>query len=385
VIGGTGQTGPLVLQGLLERSFDVVVLHGGQHEPPLPPVEHIHADAHFQQPLEQALAGRSFDLVVGMYGRARVIADVLVGKTERLVSISGITYAFSTPRDPRWGPFGVTVAAESSPFIEDPEVNRLGARVWATEQALLAHHTSRDYDVTILRYPQIYGPDAIAGPDWSLVRRILDRRPHLAVADAGLQLMSRCYRDNAAHAVLLAIDQPQVSAGQIYNVADDPPVLSLGQRADFTARALGHEWELVGLPAALVAGLYGYHGFHRVVDTTKIRTQLGYRDVTGPEEALTAAARWWASHPPERGGEFERSLPDRFDYGAEDALIARYKHAVQTLYATTPEAPDRAHPYRHPRHPGERWNADTSRAMHEVRGTDRSPAAISFPYPLWEA
>ena len=41
VIGGSGPTGPHVLPGLLERGYDVTMLHRGVHEPAdLPDVRH---------------------------------------------------------------------------------------------------------------------------------------------------------------------------------------------------------------------------------------------------------------------------------------------------------------------------------------------------------
>src|SRR5476649_134315 len=46
VIGGTGPTGPFVVEGLHRRGFDVTILHGGQHEVEfaVPNVRHIHED-----------------------------------------------------------------------------------------------------------------------------------------------------------------------------------------------------------------------------------------------------------------------------------------------------------------------------------------------------
>ena len=46
VIGGTGPTGPYVVNGLLDRGFQVTILHTGRHETDLigPEVEHIHTD-----------------------------------------------------------------------------------------------------------------------------------------------------------------------------------------------------------------------------------------------------------------------------------------------------------------------------------------------------
>src|SRR5581483_10919335 len=312
VVGGTGQTGPLIVEGLVARGYDVTILHSGIHEPPLPPVEHLHADVHFAEPIADALGDRTFDLAMCMYGRSRLVADALRGRVPRLIAVSGSGYAYFEPRRPDWGPFGVTVAHEDSPFAEDRDSDSIGPLVGKTENHLLKLQQEGHYAVTILRYPNIFGPNSVSMLDWSIVRRILDRRPYLLVADGGLRLRSRAYRDNAAHAALLVVDNPDVADGQTYNVADDPPWLSMGQWAQALAGALGHQWDLVDLPINLVERIYlGQFGYHRLVDTTKIRNELGYRDVVSPEEAAKRTALWWA----ENGRQRERTaqaIPDRF-------------------------------------------------------------------------
>ena len=59
VIGGTGPTGPFIVQGLLQRDYTVAILHRGTHEiAEIPPeVEHIHTDPHFLETLNTALTG----------------------------------------------------------------------------------------------------------------------------------------------------------------------------------------------------------------------------------------------------------------------------------------------------------------------------------------
>lgn len=45
VIGGTGPTGPLVVEALLKKNFHVTILHRGTHEIEFPEsVEHLHAE-----------------------------------------------------------------------------------------------------------------------------------------------------------------------------------------------------------------------------------------------------------------------------------------------------------------------------------------------------
>jgi len=83
-----------------------------------------------------------------------------------------------------------------------------------TEQAVLRCHP----DGAVFRYPYVYGPyHQLIPREWSIIRRIQDRRHHILLPDDGLILMTHGYAENLAHAVLLAVDQPKASAGQIYN------------------------------------------------------------------------------------------------------------------------------------------------------------------------
>ncbi len=69
--------------------------------------------------------------------------------------------------------------------------------------------------------------------EWCIVRRILDGRRAIIVLEDGLSINHCGYVENAAHAVLLAIDKPEASAGQIYNCGDER-VLTLRQVIDAT-------------------------------------------------------------------------------------------------------------------------------------------------------
>jgi hypothetical protein len=70
---------------------------------------------------------------------------------------------------------------------------------------------------------------------------------------------------------------------------------------------------------------------HRVLDLTKLRTQLGYRDVVPARAALARTARELMASPLARGGMEEKSLTDPFDYAAEDALVAGWRRALAAI------------------------------------------------------
>lgn len=364
VIGGTGPTGPHLVNGLLRQGHDVVILHGGFHEVEFEQeIEHIHTDPHFSETLEPALAGRSFDLVIATYGRVRVIAEVLRGKTGRLITVSGAG-GYAPPEDVRWGALGRPVSVrEDSPMreTEDP-ANKLLHKIWLTERAVMAHHDAGEFSATILRYPLVYGPNAPAPGDWSIVRRILDRRRQFILGDGGMAVIRRGFAANVAHALLLAAVHPSRAAGQIYNVADDVQH-TLRQRVELIARTLGHEWELVNLPQPLArkASPLWADTQHFAFDTSKIRTELGYADLVPTANAVAQAALWLAEHGPSRAKEMEKQLGDAFAYSAEDEMIeCAGTRGLQA--AAQVEFPDLAagHMYRHPSRPGEDWKPKNS-------------------------
>jgi nucleoside-diphosphate-sugar epimerase len=356
VVGGTGPTGPFLVNGLIERGYDVTIFHRGTHEIPEIPVEvaHIHGDPHFQETIDEALAGRSFDLAVVTYGRVRFLAHALVGKVGRFVGVGGVgsyrgyrnAYALSPP--------GMPVAvSEEAPLVASEEELEFAYRVAQTERFVLKLHPTAAY----FRYPLVYGPYQLRPREWCVIRRILDKRPHIIVPDSGLLLNTHGYAGNLAHAVLMAVDKPNASAGQIYNCGDVQQ-FSLQQTIEVIAQVMDHKWEIVNMPHEAARPAYPYvmnrSPHHRAFDLTKIRTQLGYADIYPVEEALSRTVKWYLQHQPERGGEIEAQLHDPFDYDGEDRLIASYKRSMIRLA----EIPfdigvNLPHPYAHPKLPGQ--------------------------------
>jgi hypothetical protein len=90
------------------------------------------------------------------------------------------------------------------------------------------------------------------------------------------------------------------------------------------------------------------------MDLSKIKTELGYRDLIPTEEALAKTVHWYLEHPPERDGEIERRLQDPFNYPAEDQLVAVFKESLQRMAAVPFDIEiNRPHPYAHPKVPGQ--------------------------------
>jgi nucleoside-diphosphate-sugar epimerase len=330
VIGGTGPTGPPLALGLEQRGFAVTILHSGRHEvPDVAHLDHLHGDVFSEEGLTAALGPATFDVLVASYGRLRAIAEVFKGRVGRILSIGGapVYRGFFDPS--LYNPAGLPVpTAEESTLATEDEDGK-SYRISRTEQMLFDVHPT----ATHFRYPYVYGPRQLAPREWCIVRRILDGRPVLILPDDGLTLIPYGYVDNLAHALLLAVDQPAESMGQIFNCGDDEK-LSIRQVAELIRDELGSDIELLGMPAALAVPARPlqqcYLNTHRVLDTSKLRYLLGYRDVVPAREAVRRAARWLVENPPDRGGYEETALQDPFDYEAEDRLVAWWRAAVSS-------------------------------------------------------
>jgi nucleoside-diphosphate-sugar epimerase len=316
--------------------MDVTLLHRGLHEDPETPgaVRHVHADPYDEAQLRVALEDLPVqDAVFAMYGRLRTVAELLRGRTERFVSVGGVP-AYRGFMNPFLNePPGLPVPLpESAPLVERPEEDEKGWRIVRTEEAVFGAHPGAIH----LRYPYVYGPRQLAPREWCIVRRILDGRTRIVVADEGLTLHHHAFTENCAAALVRALDAPDGARGRIFHVGDEE-VLTVRQVVELVAGALGHELEIVSMPYDLAIParplLAQPMPTHRVLDLHAIRTALGHRDAVPAREAIARTARWLAEHRPAPGGVEEQVLTDPFDYAAEDALVERWEAARRSVVA----------------------------------------------------
>jgi nucleoside-diphosphate-sugar epimerase len=337
IVGGTGPSGVPIVRVLHAHGHEITILHRGQHERAETPadVEHVHADPFDEVSFTTALGDRSWDVVVAMYGRLRMVAQTTRGRCGHFVSVGGVPAYRGWTNAWVHEPVGLPVpVAEDAPLIDDPATDEKGYRIVRTELAVFAAHP----DAAHFRYPHLYGPFQPVPREWSVVRRILDGRRRIVVADEGLTLHHHCYTENCAAAVVLAVEHPERSAGTIFNIGD-AEVLTVRQMVELCAVELAAELELVSMPYDLALPAWPLleqpMPTHRVLDLTRVHTQLGHRDVVPARQAVRRTARWLVEHPPDRGGLEEQILTDPFDYAAEDALVDRWLAARASV-----EVPD---------------------------------------------
>src|SRR4030081_2644747 len=244
LIGGTGPTGPAIAAGLETRGVDVTLLHSGRHEvPEVATFRHVHGDVFSEPGLRDALADQSFDVVIASYGRLRSIAEVRNDRGGHLLSIGGapVYRGFFDPavHSPPGLPVPIREDADLATEADDGKSYRIGR----TEQLLFEAHPT----ATHFRYPYVYGPRQLAPREWCIVRRILDGRAFFILPDDGLSLIPFGYVDNLAHAMLLAVDQPEASMGEVFNCGDDER-LTIRQVVEIITDELGYLWELLSMP-----------------------------------------------------------------------------------------------------------------------------------------
>lgn len=328
VIGGTGPTGPGVVNGLVDRGFTTTILHTGRHEVDTIPaeVEHVHTNPFRIGEVADALGSRTFDVVYAMYGRLRDLAPFFVGRTGQFVAVGGVPayQGWARPQDNH--PRGLLVPVRETAARAVDDDNEKVAKIVATEDVVFEHHPS----ATLFRYPTIYGPGQLIPREWVVVRRLLDGRHRIIMADGGLTLRTAAFASNAGHALALAVDRPEVAAGKAYNISDEH-TLTAAQSIEVMAEALEVEVEIVNLPAELATPARPFLGaettLHQFTGVDAMIHDLGYRDVLPAPEALAFTARHLRDHPVRRGSRTEMRLQDPFDYAAEDALIDAYQQA----------------------------------------------------------
>ena len=370
VLGGTGPTGPLIVNGLLKRGYEVTIMHGGFHEAEFDgPVEDLHGDVHFAESLQETLGDRQWDLVVFMYGRLRVTAEFMIGKTKRFIAV-GAAGGTAPPDDPRWGPLGRPFMPARDKLI--PMEGNTGGLGYLIQQAnlhVLELHNQGHYNATIIAYPNMYGPRQMAPEDWCVVKRILDGRRQIIVPGGGIKIHQRAYTENVAHAVMLAVDKPKESAGQLF-VAHEQPLYTIRQRIELIAKTMGVELELIDIPFefAIPSQYLWFLGpAHVARDDSKIREVLGYTEQVELGEAMIRTTNWLIENRAEYEQEWNDQIDETFDYEGEDELIRRWKKAAADLASVEFKQKPGAHRYRHPKEPGEEWKRPERTTSYNTR------------------
>lgn len=331
VVGGTGPTGVPLVEQLLANGFTVAIYHTGGHEVEFSgPVEHIHGDPRNSDDIAARVGNQEWDVAICTSGRLRALAELLAGHTRRFVGITGQPVYRGATRPTPAGAIAIPVP-EDAPRQYDA-LDYTG-KVAAGEDQILEQHARGDFEAVIVRYPGVFGPRGSLSHEWSIVRRIRDGRPHMAMPHDGIACFQRGYTRNLAHLVYLAATVP-AAAGEVFNGGDER-VMTARAVAQTIVDELGASMEFVGMPAPWCRGAFPLaEKSNLVLDMSKARALLGYRDVVDVETATRETARWLMSEEA-RGMQFSEHFAGALSYKDEDHIIAAWRAAEAAFAAAT--------------------------------------------------
>lgn len=305
ILGGTGLTGPHIVRRLTELGHQVTIFHRGRTKADLPAGVREVLGETADPPV--ALRRLRPDVVIHMWALTEAdttrFLEMFRRHAGRAVVISSceVYRAYGKLHLAEAGPPDPIPLNEDAPLREsrypyrgrkDLSVNTTFYDKILVEQTLTAQC---ELPVAILRYSAVYGPhDPYRRFQAWLDQMAAGDEIRLAADYAAWRWTHGYVEDMAAAAVLAATHER--AAGRIYNVG--------GLHAPTTAetieelgRAAGWKGRVVTVPPSEIAEDQRSphpHDFshHIAIDSSRIRAELGYREIVPREEGLRRTIEW---------------------------------------------------------------------------------------------
>ncbi len=312
VIGGTRFIGPPVVRRLVDLGHDVTIFHRGETEADLPQgVEHVHGDRarldSHAAALRRLAPGVVLDLTAYSEQDARGAVDVARGVASRLAVVSSqdVYRAYGRFHGAEAGPLEPLPVTEDSALRSQLYPYRGKISGLDDYEKILVERAAAaapELPATILRLPAVYGEGDYQHRLALELRRMEGGRPEFLLDERLARWRwTRAYVENVAAAIALAVTDAR-AAGRIYNAGDD--ALTYAGWVHAIGDAAGWSGEIRDVPSErLPASLRpppGDYEQHLVADTTRIRRELGYREVVSLEEGLRRAVAWERENPAEQ-------------------------------------------------------------------------------------
>ena len=243
LLGGTGQVGQAAAQRLLAAGWEVVLASRGER--PVPEgldARHVVVDRNDSDALSRAL-GDGVDVLVDIVPFDPDHARRSLALGERIGSIIAISTG-SVSTDDQGRTMDEALSDEDFPAFRGairetqatvpPGDATYSTKKSAIEQVLLGQD---DVRATVIRPWAIYGPGTRFSREWHFVKRALDGRRAVVLADRGQARFHTTSTENLAELIRLAAERPRHGAYNSGN-PDPPRVLDIARAI---ADALGHD------------------------------------------------------------------------------------------------------------------------------------------------
>ena len=316
IIGGTRFMGPHLVRLLCEQGHSVAVFNRGISSAALPPgVMRIHGDRNQLKRHAVDLLEFRPAIVVDMMciteRHALEVLEVFAGRSQRVVLASSCdvykAYGVAIGIEPEADGLANVPLTECSPLrsklypyrLDQPRADDDPAKVYddydkiPCERALLNHPTIAG---TVLRLPMVFGPNDYQHRLYGYLKKM-----DAGAAEIKLHPALHAWRDcrgyavDMAHALALCAEDER-AVGRVFHVGE-PVNYSEGEWAALVGQAAGWQGRIVaGESADAPEGLNPMQ--HLSIDSSAIRTELGYKELTTIEEALAATVAWERANPP---------------------------------------------------------------------------------------
>jgi nucleoside-diphosphate-sugar epimerase len=328
VIGGTRLSGPFLVRDLVRGGHRVSLYNRGNNSHLVPTgVEQILAPRE-QGPPSDKYHLRAFadqfrrlkpDVVVHMIAFTREDAEAFVsvfkGVAGRAVvpSSSDVYRAMGIINRTEPGPPIPVPIGEDAPLREKLSLHGPSYEKRRVEQVVLSEPS---LPTSVLRFPAVYGPGSYRRQEW--IKRMLDRRPAIILGkeEATFRFSHGYAQDIGAATALAAMNER--SAGRIFNVGEKDVPTERKRLEDF-ARVMGWSGRIVEMDDEQVPGADEPPDYQQdwVLDTTRIRRELNFAEISNYDEAIRGTVQWQKENPN------PVLNPEQFNYAVEDRVLSR--------------------------------------------------------------
>ncbi|KST66531.1 NAD-dependent epimerase/dehydratase family protein [Mastigocoleus testarum] len=336
IIGGTNFIGPPVIRHLINMGHEVTVFHRGKTQTELPEqVHHLLGDRRDLNDFKSTFEQLAPEVVLDMFAYTKDDAQILMksfrGIARRVVVISSIdvyrVYDVLWGRESNIIPVPLTedspLRSSLYPFREIP-YRPLNAPA-DYEKILVEQVVMSDPELpgTIVRLPMVYGTNDPLRRLFPYLQRIKEQRPVIVLEESIASWRgSYGYVENVAFAIALAVTNEKAK-NRVYHVAEKEAlseserIAKIGDLAGWKGKIstlskekMPSDWKLV---------LNTKQDW--LVDSSRIREELGYQEIIPMNKALKSTLEWERNCPPEKPENFV--TPWLLDYVTEDKLATK--------------------------------------------------------------
>ena len=303
VIGGTRFIGRATVEELVAHGHAVLVVHRGETEPPdFVSVEHLHISRAALPDARSRLAEFRADAVLDAIALTRADAETALAALP-----AGIHKVVLSSVDVYRAYTALMTDTESDPLpLNEDSPVRTERYPYRGQRADMHDYDKLDVEElylaaggTGIRLPMVYGPHDRQRREEFILRRVRAGRRRIPFG-AGQWLRCAGSVTSMAAGIRLALEQPAVAAGQIFNLADrQTPTIRLW--AQHILQAAQFEAELVRVPDSVLPDdlrSTGTVSQHLLADASKARHVLGW-EPADPQAGLRRSVEWHLAHPPD--------------------------------------------------------------------------------------